>query len=47
LLAKGKAKMIAVVACMCKLLHICIGVLNNQTPFNPTFVSVFTPFTAK
>ena len=38
LLKKGKPKMVAVVACMRKLLHICIGVLNNQRPFDPSFI---------
>lgn len=41
LLEKGKPKMVAVIACMRKLLHICIGVLNNQLPFSPDFKSSF------
>jgi transposase len=43
LLNNGKPKMVAIIACMRKLLHICIGVLNNQTLFNPTFTPVFRP----
>ena len=35
LLALGKPKKVALVACMRKLLHILYGVLKNQTPFNP------------
>lgn len=35
LVSKGKPKMVAVCACMRKLLHIVVGVLKNQTPFNP------------
>lgn len=34
LVSKGKPKMVAVCACMRKLLHIAVGVLKNQTPFN-------------
>lgn len=37
LLLSGKSKMTAIVACMRKLLHICIGVLNNQSVFDPNF----------
>ena len=33
LLDRGKDKKAALVACMRKLLHICYGVLKNQTPF--------------
>ncbi len=39
LLQKGKPKMVAIVACMRKLLMIAIGVLNNNKPFDPTWVS--------
>lgn len=39
LLQKGKPKMVAIVACMRKLLMIAIGVLNNNAPFDPTWVS--------
>jgi len=35
LLARGKAKMAAVGAAMRKLLHICFGVIKNQTPYQP------------
>jgi transposase len=35
LLSRGKPKMVAVCACMRKLLHIVVGVLKNQVPFNP------------
>ena len=35
LVGKGKPKMVAVCACMRKLLHIVVGVLKNQTAFNP------------
>jgi transposase len=35
LLAKGKPKKVAIVACMRKLLHLIHGVLKNQTAFNP------------
>lgn len=34
LVSKGKPKMVAVCACMRKLLHIVVGVLKNKTPFN-------------
>lgn len=34
---KGKAKMVALTACMAKLLRIIFGVLSSATPFNPTF----------
>jgi len=37
LLSKGKPKMVAIGACMRKLLHIVIGVLKNQIPFNPDY----------
>lgn len=37
LLSKGKPKMVAVAACMRKLLHIAIGVLKNQTRFDPCY----------
>lgn len=35
LIGRGKKKMVAVVACMRKLLHIVVGVLKNQTEFDP------------
>jgi transposase len=35
LLAQGKSKMSALGAAMRKLVHICFGVLKNQTPYNP------------
>jgi len=35
LLANGKPKKVAIVACMRKLLHLIHGVLKNQTAFNP------------
>jgi transposase len=35
LVNKGKPKKVAVCACMRKLLHIVVGVLKNQSPFNP------------
>lgn len=35
LVAAGKAKMAAVVACMRKLVHIVYGVIKNQRPFDP------------
>ena len=34
LIGKGKHKMVALVACMKKLLSIVIGVLRNRTPFD-------------
>ena len=37
LITKGKPKMVAVCACMRKLLHIAVGVLKNQTPFHPNY----------
>jgi transposase len=37
LLAKGKLKMVAIVAAMRKLLAIAIGVLNNKTAFDPNW----------
>lgn len=40
LVAKGKSKMVAMIAAMRKLLTIAIGVLNNQTPFDPAWKSV-------
>jgi transposase len=33
---RGKAKMVIIGAAMRKLLHICYGVLKNQTPFDPS-----------
>jgi transposase len=35
IIAKGRPRMVALVACMRKLLHIIHGVLKTQTPFNP------------
>lgn len=35
LMSKGKKKMVAVVACMRKLLHLVVGVIKNQTHFDP------------
>jgi transposase len=35
LLKRGKAKMAALGAAMRKLLHLCLGVLKNQTPYHP------------
>lgn len=37
LTSKGKAKMVALTACMAKLLRIIYGVLSSAKPFNPTF----------
>ncbi|MEA3331962.1 MAG: IS110 family transposase [Campylobacterota bacterium] len=37
LISRGKLKMVAVCACMRKLLHIIVGVLKNQIPFDPNF----------
>ena len=37
LVSKGKVKQVAVIACMRKLLHIIIGVLKNQVPFDPNY----------
>lgn len=37
LIGKGKEKMVAVCACMRKLLHIVVGVLKNQTEFDPNW----------
>lgn len=37
LISRGKEKMVAVVACMRKLLHIVVGVLKNQTEFDPNW----------
>ena len=39
LVSKGKSKMVALVACMRKLLVIMIGVLNTQTPFSQNWIS--------
>ena len=39
LVSKGKPKMVAVVACMRKLLALMIGVLNSQKPFSKEWVS--------
>jgi transposase len=38
LVAAGKARMVAVGACMRKLLMIAYGVLKNRTPFDPSWV---------
>jgi transposase len=35
IVAKGRPPMVAIIACMRKLLHIIHGVLKTQTPFNP------------
>ncbi len=35
MIEKGKRKMVAVTACMRKLLHIMYGILKNRTPFDP------------
>ena len=45
LVSKGKSKMVALVACMRKLLVIMIGVLNTQKPFSQDWVS--KPYYAK
>jgi len=37
LIARGKLKMVAVGACMRKLLHIIVGVLKNQISFDPNY----------
>ncbi len=37
LIARGKLKMVAVGACMRKLIHIIVGVLKNQISFNPNY----------
>lgn len=37
LIGRGKEKMVAVVACMRKMLHIVVGVLKNQAEFNPNW----------
>jgi transposase len=37
LLDAGKPKMLALAACMRKLLHIIFGVLNHHRPFNPNY----------
>jgi len=39
LVKKGKAKKVAVIACMRKLLAICIGVLNNNKAFDDNWIS--------
>lgn len=39
LLAKGKKKMVAITACMRKLLLIAIGVLNNNSPFSKVHIN--------
>lgn len=36
IVAKGRPPIVAIIACMRKLLHIIHGVLKTQTPFNPT-----------
>ena len=35
LLRHGKPRMLALCAAMCKLVHICFGVLEHQTPYLP------------
>ena len=37
LISNGKPKMVAVAACMRRLLHIVIGVLKNQILFDPDY----------
>lgn len=37
LIGRGKEKMVAIVACMRKLLHIAVGVLKNQSEFDPNW----------
>ncbi len=37
LVDSGKPKQVAVCACMRKLIHIAMGVLKNQTPFDPNY----------
>jgi len=37
LIGRGKEKMVAVVACMRKMLHIVVGVLKNQAEFDPNW----------
>jgi transposase len=37
MLARGKAKMAALGAAMRKLVHLCFGVLKNQTPYQPNY----------
>lgn len=39
LVAAGKPKMLAVGACLRKLVMICYGVLKNREPFDPAFTS--------
>lgn len=41
LIAAGKPKMLALAACMRKLLHIIFGVLKHQQPFNPNYQPCF------
>jgi transposase len=38
LLARGKCKMSALGAAMRKLVHLCFGVIKNQTPYQPNFI---------
>ncbi len=40
LISKGKPKMVAVAACMRKLLHVVIGVLKNQVNFDPDYEQI-------
>lgn len=42
LLGRGLAKKAALVAAMRKLLHVCHGVIKNDTPFDPNFTAVGT-----
>ncbi len=37
--ANGKLKMVAIVACMQKLLHLAYGILKSQQPFDPNFLA--------
>jgi len=41
LLYRGKPKIVAIGAYMRKLLHIVIGVLKNQVPFNPDYHKIW------
>ncbi len=38
LLKKGKTKMTALGACMRKLVHLCFGVIKNQTPYDQHYL---------
>lgn len=39
LVSKGKPKMVALIAAMKKLLHIIVGILNSQKPYDPNWIS--------